>query len=213
MLKNIVNKLLNRPSFQTGNYWENRYTLGGNSGDGSYGRLAEFKSEIINGFLNQHQISSAIDLGCGDGNQLSLIQYNKFIGLDISPSAINQCKQKYKDDPTREFFVYQPGIANINPGLNADLSLSLDVIYHLVEKKVYTQYLKDLFGLATHFVIIYSTNFDQHQGDHIIHRRFTDDVETLFPQWQLISEIKNIYPGTAGQESLADFFIFEKKLN
>ena len=29
-------------------YWEKRYIAGGNSGAGSYGKLAEFKAEVLN---------------------------------------------------------------------------------------------------------------------------------------------------------------------
>ena len=32
-------------------YWEERYRRGGNSGAGSYGKLAEFKAEVINDFV------------------------------------------------------------------------------------------------------------------------------------------------------------------
>ena len=32
-------------------YWEDRYASGGNSGSGSYNKLAEFKSEVINAFV------------------------------------------------------------------------------------------------------------------------------------------------------------------
>jgi hypothetical protein len=36
-------------------YWDQRYRTGGNSGAGSYGRLAEFKACFMNAFLDQHQ--------------------------------------------------------------------------------------------------------------------------------------------------------------
>jgi len=44
------------------NYWENRYKNNGNSGAGSYGRLAEFKAEIINKFIADKNINSVIIL-------------------------------------------------------------------------------------------------------------------------------------------------------
>ena len=53
-------------------YWENRYKNNGNSGAGSYGRLAEFKADVINNFIAENKITSVIEFGCGDGNQLSL---------------------------------------------------------------------------------------------------------------------------------------------
>ncbi len=38
-------------SFDSSAYWEERYIQGRNSGNGSYGRLAEFKAKIINDFV------------------------------------------------------------------------------------------------------------------------------------------------------------------
>ena len=51
-------------------YWEQRYSSGSNSGDGSRGKLAEFKAEIINSLVKDKKIESVIEFGCGDGNQL-----------------------------------------------------------------------------------------------------------------------------------------------
>ncbi|MGB6192692.1 MAG: hypothetical protein WBF42_09515, partial [Terracidiphilus sp.] len=39
-------------------YWEQRYKAGGNSGVGSYSRLAEFKAEFLNRFVEEHQIAT-----------------------------------------------------------------------------------------------------------------------------------------------------------
>ena len=36
------------------NYWEKRYLKGGDSGDGSYGKLAEFKAKIMNRFVKEN---------------------------------------------------------------------------------------------------------------------------------------------------------------
>jgi hypothetical protein len=55
----------------SGSFWENRYRTGGTSGSGSYGRLAEFKAEILNEFVRERGVSSIIEFGCGDGAQLS----------------------------------------------------------------------------------------------------------------------------------------------
>ena len=64
-------------------YWKRRYDNGGNSGAGSYNRLAKFKAEIINGFVKSHMIKTVIEWGCGDGrsitiNAISLICWNGY---------------------------------------------------------------------------------------------------------------------------------------
>ncbi|MEX2404364.1 MAG: hypothetical protein WD625_09520, partial [Balneolales bacterium] len=73
-------------------YWERRYNLGGSSGVGSYGELAELKASIINRVIQRGNSKSIIEYGCGDGNQLTLINCPSYIGFDVSEKAITHCK-------------------------------------------------------------------------------------------------------------------------
>src|SRR5689334_6287087 len=79
-------------------YWEERYRKGGDSGPGSYDRLAEFKAEVMNELISTLQIGSVIELGCGDGHQLGMIAYPRYIGLDVSASAVRRCIEQYGKD-------------------------------------------------------------------------------------------------------------------
>jgi SAM-dependent methyltransferase len=76
-------------------YWENRYCQGGNSGAGSYGELAEFKAETLNKFVAENNIHSVIEFGCGDGNQLMLANYPYYTCVDVSPKAIEICRELF----------------------------------------------------------------------------------------------------------------------
>lgn len=135
-------KLVMRAKFTTSAaYWEKRYKKGGNSGDGSYDHLAEYKGEIINGFVAENEIKSVIELGCGDGNQLRHFHLPAYLGFDISRTAIERCRNIYKDDPSKRFELF----AAYN-NEKADLALSLDVIYHLVEDDVFHTYMVTLFA-------------------------------------------------------------------
>ena len=87
----------------TARYWEQRYKQGGNSGTGSFGKLAEFKAEIVNSFINKYGIVSVIEYGCGDGNQLKLANYPKYIGFEVSPTAISLCQKIFQNDGTKSF--------------------------------------------------------------------------------------------------------------
>ena len=90
-MKNFLSKIrlqFGKRVFNSKNYWEEHYQAGGNSGSGSYGRLASFKALIINEFVSENQISSVIEFGCGDGNQLALANYPEYVGLDVSPTTI-----------------------------------------------------------------------------------------------------------------------------
>lgn len=204
-------------------YWEDHYKKGGTSGEGSYGKLAEFKAEVINSFIIEHHINSVIEFGCGDGNQLSLFKVKRHIGLDVSKTAIKMCMEKFNEDKSKSFFLFNPEFFQNNGALTAELALSLDVIYHLVEEKIYRLYLKCLFEAAQRFVIVYSSNIDTQQVYHEKHRNFTKDVEKLFPEWKLIEIIKNKYFNPTFTEkypkgyiykpdlSVCNFYIFEKK--
>jgi SAM-dependent methyltransferase len=197
-------------------FWETRYSLGGNSGQGSYGKFADFKANALNEFVRGKAILSVIEFGCGDGNQLSLSKYPKYIGLDVSPTAISLCREKFNQDKSKSFFLYNPScfVDRQNVFL-ADLCLSLDVIYHLVEDDVYHAYMDHLFSASKRFVIVYSSDMDQAGGAHarhVRHRNFSLRVKERFPGWKLLEKIKNPYPGRGdfGQGSFADFFIFKK---
>lgn len=189
-------------------YWDRRYRNGGTSGAGSYNQLAEFKASFLNRFVDHHQIDSVIEYGSGDGAQLKLARYPSYTGVDVSAKAVEMCRLSFANDETKRFL--QSDAAVLLP--KADLSLSLDVIYHLVEDSVYDKYMRQLFESARRFVIVYSSDMDQSwpQG-HVRHRRFTRWVERNKPEWFLFSTRKNTYPYDPAEPertSFADFYVF-----
>ena len=198
------------------NYWENRYQKGGDSGGGSYKHLAEFKARILNSFVEEHKVEKVIEFGCGDGNQLTLAKYPAYIGLDVSQTAISACIEKFKTDLEKSFFLYDSLLfADHHKVFQADLAMSLDVIYHLVEDEIFEKYMRDLFASSEKYVIIYSSNFDGEQNAFCRSREFTRFVADFLPHWRLKETIKNEFPfdpenpdpkGT----SWSDFFIYEK---
>ena len=214
-------KLFNRifgkkANFDSKEYWEKRYQYGGNSGSGSYSNLSVFKAEIINDIVLLNNIDKVIEFGVGDGHQLTLMNYKRYLGLDVSPSVIKLCINKFSSDPSKSFILYDNNCFSDSAGfIEANLSLSLDVLYHLVEAPVYEKYLIDLFSVADKMVVIYSTNEELPQfGGHEKHRVITRDIERLIPGWKLSQEIKNKYPvAEHGEEmgSRANFYIFIKK--
>ncbi|MEO6666922.1 MAG: class I SAM-dependent methyltransferase [Nitrospiria bacterium] len=193
----------------TAAYWERRYASGGTSGAGSYGPFAEFKAKVINDFVSRHHVDSVIEFGCGDGNQLKLARYPRYLGLDVSESAVARCQSEFPHDRSKEF-----KLSSEYRGEKADLALSLDVIYHLVEEDVFQDYMRALFGASNRYVIIYSSNSDdnrRYDGTHLRQRKFTEWVAVNMPGWRLIAHIPNEYPyepDTSGG-SIADFFIYQ----
>lgn len=195
----------------TGDYWESRYAAGGNSGAGSYNALAEYKAEIINAYVKEKNIASVIEFGCGDGNQLRYFDFKSYLGFDISATVIANCRKKYAADSTKSFEV----ITNYT-NQSAELTMSLDVIYHLVEYETFDAYMKTLFAASKKYVIVYSSNEDNHENNnvaaHVKHRKFTTWVEKNASQFKLTNFIKNKYPynGVNEVSSYADFYFYEK---
>lgn len=195
-------------------YWERNYYEGGNSGSGSLGGLALFKSNFLNGFVKRNAIERVVDFGCGDGNQTELFDFPTYVGLDVSVSAIEKCINKFKEDHSKSFFLYDPFRFEDNLGLfGADLTISLDVIYHLVEDEVFNNYMKILFRASRKFVVVYSSNFEERQNYHERHRTFSDWVAKKAPNWVLIQKVENPFPYDEDERdktSLSDFYVFQK---
>lgn len=199
--------------FDSKKYWNNRYIKGGNSGAGSYNNLAQFKGDVINNFIGKNKIKSIVDYGVGDGNQLKLINTEKLIytGIDVSEFIISKCKEEFKDDKTKTFIHTD----NIDNKLKAELVLSCDVIYHLIEEHVYKEYMENLFSMSKKYVIIYAKNEDINHSIHVKFRKFSNYIESNLPEWQLIKHIPNKFQQLKLGEnnnntSPSDFYIYKK---
>ncbi|MCB0762290.1 MAG: class I SAM-dependent methyltransferase [Flavobacteriales bacterium] len=213
MLRKLWRRFKGKRAFEgSSNYWENRYKSGGNSGSGSFHQLAAFKAAFLNEFVQKHAITSVAEWGCGDGNQSALFNFPNYVGYDVSKTAISQCQERFKGDSSRQFEL----ISGTRPnGLLFPLTISLDVIYHLVEDDVYTHYLHNLFGSSSRFVIVYSNdNAHGEYGPHVRPRNFTPDVQRLFPAFHLIEHVPAPYPLEQwGPErgSWSEFFVYERQ--
>ena len=193
-------------------YWEQRYRQGGNSGAGSYGRLAEFKAKTLNDFVARMGVQSVIEFGCGDGAQLALARYPRYVGIDVAERSILACRKHFATDATKSFYLASQLPTDHD---RFDQVISLDVIYHLVEDEVFAAYMRSLFASAGRFVVIYSSNkIEPSEVPHIRHRPFTDWIEVHEPQWRKTGYLPNKYPydpTRPGETSFADFYFFERR--
>jgi SAM-dependent methyltransferase len=207
----VKRKLFPGAEFTTSEeYWINRYKQGGNSGAGSYNNLAEFKGEVLNSFVIEKNIQTVIEFGCGDGNQLKHFQFPAYTGFDISELVVEKCRVEFQYDSSKQFFH-----VSYAPGHHADLSLSLDVIYHLIEDATYHTYMNQLFDASTGYVIIYSCDSeDTHEyAPHVRPRKFTNWIKNNRPDFKLVAHIPNKYPleyGKTETTSFSDFFIYSR---
>lgn len=206
--RHVLRVLFNAFKFSdSSKYWNYRYQIGRNSGEGSYGELAIFKARVLNGFIQEKSISSVIEFGSGDGNQLKLAHYPMYTGVDVSSVAVGMARQTFQQDHFKKFLTTEE-----YRGERADLSLSLDVIYHLVEDSIFESYMYRLINAATRYVIIYSSNCSGMITDspHVRHREFTKWVKEHFPQLADPQIVTNQYPIGLRQveTSFAHFFIY-----
>ena len=161
-------------NFSSKRYWEKRYRSGRNSGAGSYNEAATFKAKVINEFIQQNGIIDIVDMGCGDGNQLSLFKgYSKYYGFDVSSTIIKKLKIKFKDFCHIRFYDTLVDLPK------AELVLSLDVLFHLVEPDIYKQYILNLFNQSKKYIIVYSRNANVKGSSHYRCREFIKDIKQI----------------------------------
>jgi len=200
-------------NFSSAEYWEERYQKGGTSGYGSYGRLAEYKAKIINRFIEDEGVESVIEFGCGDGRQLSMLRVKTYVGVDVSSTVVKQCKRKFQADNSKTFCTSEEFSKSPQ---SADLTLSLDVIFHLIEDVVFEAYMKELFQSARRYCIIYACDEDWLEADaiHVRRRKFTEWIAQHIKNWRLSQITYNKYPhdgsGNPKNLSFSDFYFYER---
>ncbi|KGQ18848.1 Sulfotransferase [Lysobacter dokdonensis DS-58] len=211
MISRLLRLLRGRKFRSSASYWDQRYREGGNSGPGSYAHLAQFKADVLNDFVARQSVHSVVEFGCGDGNQLTLAQYPDYTGYDVSPRAVEICREKFAHDPSKRFET-----VDSFDGRRADLSLSLDVIFHLVEDAVFDDYMRRLFAAGGRFVGIYASNAErslQPEAPHVKHRKFSDWIDAHAPEWELFEHVPNRFPddGDFRTTSFAEFFFYRRR--
>lgn len=192
-------------------FWEKRYRAGGTSGSGSYGRLADFKAEILNEFVRERNIHTVVEFGCGDGAQLELAEYPNYVGVDVATVPIERCCKRFAHDASKRFYLANAVPVDVG---SSDLGLSLDVIYHLVEDAVFESYMRSLFARSQRYVVIYASNHDApSESPHVRHRKFTNWISKNLPEWRQAGFVRNRFPfdpRRPDDTSFADFYFFAR---
>lgn len=130
------------------NYWDARYLSGNNSGDGSFGKLRDWKHEIM---IKFDKCDDIIDVGCAnlefwDGFKLP----DKYIGIDISNESIKKNKLNY---PNHSFIR-----ANASEflGLSAKTVICFDVLFHILDDIEYDRIISNICRYSQHNIFIYT---------------------------------------------------------
>ncbi|MBM7563930.1 class I SAM-dependent methyltransferase [Paenibacillus sacheonensis] len=189
-------------------YWENNYKEGGTSGRGSFGDLAAFKAEVVNAIIAQYGVRRVMEFGCGDGHQLSLMHYPQYLGLDISPTAVQLCAEKNGDDPSKSFMLYRPGAFQNRGFVEADMTVCLDVLYHITDEADYRATLRDLFSPKPRVVVLY-TRLTRGSEPRVVETIQDRDI------FHYLAEFGNYYvheiiPQRYKEQSSADFIVLRR---
>ncbi len=193
-------------------YWERRYARGGDSGSGSQAHLAQAKAQFLNEFVERARVRSVVELGCGDGTQLELFRFPSYTGIDVAQQVVLENRQRFRSEQLR-FLTTEEWTSLPPEQRSAELALSLDVLYHLVEDDVFEEYLRGLFSAGSRYVIVYASNWDESGKDrHVRHRRFTDWVDRHISGWKLKEEVPNRFKYVPGDPSTSpsSFFVYER---
>ena len=208
-----LGRALGLEQFDATRYWEARYASGGTSGEGSYGRLADFKATVLNQFIVEHGVKSVVEFGCGDGNQLSLLRVPAYTGFDISKSALTRCIERFKNDATKSFFLFDTACFRDATGrFEADVALSIDVIFHLVDDRVFESYMAHACAAARKYLILYTTDYDRPTTGHERPRAVSKWMRTR-SEFALKQRIPNPFPGTQDEQYVSDaeFLVYERQ--
>jgi len=123
-----------------------------------------------------------------------------------------QCGARFAADPTKRF-LHVPSLGPADLPV-ADLAISLDVIFHLLEDDIYQEYMTRLCAAAGRYLIIYSSDKDElPEWAEVRHRRFSRWIRENRPDLTLIEKIHNPYPfdRTTAWTSFSDFYVFAKR--
>jgi len=118
-------------------YWNQRYSSGGDSGAGSSGDHARWKWAIIDSLIPD--LNDVIDVGCGDLRFWSGRNCKRYVGIDFSEDVIRKNRIQRPDWT----FVHANAASRIE-GLTADVVFCFDLLYHVMGEENFMKILANL---------------------------------------------------------------------
>lgn len=195
-------------------YWNARYARGEGPGSGSTGRLLDYKATQVRRTIQRLGARTVIEWGCGDGALIPAIVAAgvRYTGVDLSPVALALARRR-APPLTLRLWTW----ADLPPLPPHDLALSLDVLYHLIDEAMFTDYLTRLFASAP-AVLIYAHDADVAEyRDHIRYRAFTPWIAAHAPGHVLRESLPNpfaydpAHPEQGATTSESQFYFFAQE--
>lgn len=140
------------------------------SGLGSTLEYSKTTRSFINNIINEYQIKTIIDLGCGEMNwqkHLDLTNVISYTGIDVVDQVIKSNIDKFKQDSKFKF--YTSDITELKDSLNVDLLICREVLFHLCLSDV-AKVLDIIKSSSAKYVIL--TSHENTQNNNIQNGKF-----------------------------------------
>jgi len=194
-------------------YWADRYlhtNFQNSSGNGRLKFRLSYKAKMLNKIFKTYEITKVADFGCGDGLLASKLKITKYYGIEINSEIVDNLKNKFLGKNEFEFSTkFESQWRN-----KIDASISVDVIFHLIEEDVYQKYMNELFFADAKYVVIRAYNHKSQgtgRNSHILHREFLNTIKKYFPNYNLVNvsspRRRHIYLSDSDKNQ---FFVFKK---
>lgn len=177
-------EMLGRAQYDNKQFWNQRYATNPEkgSGPGSRGDSLSFKRDVIVSLLQAYNISSVVDIGCGDIAILESVEILTYTGIDISDVVI-QANRAARPGWT---FLCEDLTGSFEPPA-ADLVLCLDVLIHQRKKAGYLAILEKALRSAGKVALVsgYSSR-DQDPGWNVFfYEPLLESIRRICPTGQI----------------------------
>jgi hypothetical protein len=137
--------------FDNQKFWNERYStnMALGSGIGSRGDVAEQKRALLQTVIDEHRVTSILDVGCGDTEIVRKLTFDgSYIGIDIAEVVISRNSDLAPDWE----FLHGDFVTIVrDQPLAADMVVCMDVLIHQHDSDYYAAFVQELVG-ATRLV-------------------------------------------------------------
>ena len=183
---------LQRHTFDNRRFWNERYAVDPDkgSGPGSRGEFLRLKNELIRSVIDEHKVTSILDIGCGDIAALQSISVERYCGIDISDVVIARnglaCPHwKFLCEDLTGDYVPEP----------AEFVLCLDVLIHQKSFQDYSSILSKSLNAAKKIALISGYSSADPGWNVFFHEPITHSIRRLRPQARRVKQLAE-YRGT-----------------
>jgi len=195
-------------------YWNERFKLRKNVGWGSHPKSNWYKQkkDAVRRVLDKDNVLKVLDICCGDCKfiaELPQFQNNsiEYVGIEPTKSIYNQITKEFPDKTFLNITI--PELIKTTMNEEFDLIICYDMLFHLVDDKLYDDFIKWMFNRKTKFVIVsYSDvpeKIQKSEAGHYIPRNFYKNIQSIGYWW------KRSFDANSTEDKTLKLHIFEVK--